>query len=448
MTMALSTGLVSGLDTAGLIDSLIAAERAPQAALRTRLTETKNAASAYRTVNTMFLAVTAAAEALLKPETWTATKATSSASSVAVSAGATTSTGALSFSVKTLAATHSAVSTTRWGSTSTPAGLTSISVQSLDGLSTKGTVTLDGTESLTAVAAKINKDSATLGVTAAVVQTNTNQYALQMTATKSGADASFSLGGGETFNPTTAGANAELKVGSTSSAYSVYSATNTFEGVMAGATLTVSKVEDSAVTVTVASDPDSVATRVQTLVDAVNSAAKQVKSSTSNAEGSVAALKGDYSVSSLTGRLLDAVAFAVGTAPSGGSPAKVGLKLGKDGLVEFDKDKFTTALKETPDLAKRMISGGTTPVVTGIAGRLLSVGKAASDETTGTLVNLAKGQDSRLDDLQDRIDAWDLRLAKRKETLQRQYTAMETALSSLQNQSTWLAGQINSLSAG
>ena len=39
-------------------------------------------------------------------------------------------------------------------------------------------------------------------------------------------------------------------------------------------------------------------------------------------------------------------------------------------------------------------------------------------------------------------EAW---TAKRKETLTRQFTAMETALSSLKNQSTWLAGQINSL---
>ncbi len=48
-------------------------------------------------------------------------------------------------------------------------------------------------------------------------------------------------------------------------------------------------------------------------------------------------------------------------------------------------------------------------------------------------------------DIKNRIEAWDLRLTKRKETLTRQFTAMETALSSLRNQSTWLAGQINSL---
>ena len=46
------------------------------------------------------------------------------------------------------------------------------------------------------------------------------------------------------------------------------------------------------------------------------------------------------------------------------------------------------------------------------------------------------------------VDAWDLRLVKRKETLTRQFTAMETALSSLRNQSTWLAGQINGLPSG
>jgi len=49
---------------------------------------------------------------------------------------------------------------------------------------------------------------------------------------------------------------------------------------------------------------------------------------------------------------------------------------------------------------------------------------------------------------QDRIAAWDVRLAKRKEMLNRQFTGMETALSSLRNQSTWLAGQINSLPSG
>jgi flagellar hook-associated protein 2 len=209
------------------------------------------------------------------------------------------------------------------------------------------------------------------------------------------------------------------------------------------------------VTVTVAEDRDAVAAKVQSLVDAVNSALSTVKTYTNNSKGSTAALKGDYSVSSLVGELLDAVSFAVG---SDGSPAKVGFELTKDGKITFDKAKFLAALEDDPALARRMVGGtaagpgadgvaGTADDVaaSGIAGRLLAVANRASDSATGSLVKLAEGQDTLIEDIQEKIDAWDLRLAKRKETLTRQFTAMETALSSLKNQSTWLAGQINGL---
>src|SRR3712207_9545788 len=86
MTMSLSTGLISGRDTGTLISQLIAAEGAPKTALEARIKTTQNAASAYRTVNTTFLAVSAAAETALAPGNWNPIKATSSTSSVAVTA--------------------------------------------------------------------------------------------------------------------------------------------------------------------------------------------------------------------------------------------------------------------------------------------------------------------------------------------------------------------------
>jgi flagellar hook-associated protein 2 len=208
--------------------------------------------------------------------------------------------------------------------------------------------------------------------------------------------------------------------------------------------------------VTVGSDPDAVAGKVQALVDAVNGAISNVKTYTNNTKGSTAALRGDYAVGQLAGQLLDAVSFAVGT---DGSPAQVGFQLTKDGKITFDKSKFLTALAADPAMAQRMVAGndvgagvdgvaGTSDDVaaTGIAGRLLGVARSASDSATGSLVKLAEGQDSLVKDITDRIAAWDLRLAKRKEMLTRQFSAMETALSSLKNQSTWLAGQLSSLS--
>ena len=71
-------GLVSGMDTTTIISGLMQTEAAPQTALKTRLSTTKTAASNYRTVNTTFAAVRAAAEALQKTDLWGAASACSS----------------------------------------------------------------------------------------------------------------------------------------------------------------------------------------------------------------------------------------------------------------------------------------------------------------------------------------------------------------------------------
>lgn len=437
-------GLISGMDTTALITGLIQAEAAPQAALKTRMSAAEKAASAYRTVNTTFLAVQSAAEAALKPEAFSATRATSSTPSVSISSAAGAVTGSLTFTVTETAATHSVVSSTRWSSATAAANLTTLDVRNADGSTSKGTIALDGTETLAEAAKKISGSE--LGLTASVVQVKPGEYALQVTAIKSGAEAGFRLDGAETFKATSAGRDAQLRIGTTADAYDVYSSTNTFDGVLPGATLTVTKKETDPVTVTVASNPEGVAGSVQKLVDAVNSALTQVKSYTSNTPGSTAALKGDFSVTRLAGELLNAVSYAVG---DDGSAFRLGLELSRDGKVTFDKEKFLAALDEDPAVAQRMIGGtpadGSTAAVPGIAERLLGVAQAASDSATGSLVKLAEGKDSVVKDIKDRIEAWDLRLAKRKEMLTRQFSAMETALSSLKNQSSWLAGQINSL---
>jgi flagellar hook-associated protein 2 len=81
----------------------------------------------------------------------------------------------------------------------------------------------------------------------------------------------------------------------------------------------------------------------------------------------------------------------------------------------------------------------------GIAAQLADLAKTASDATTGTLIMLAKSQDTEAKDLTARIADWDMRLALRKDSLTTQFTAMTTALSTLQNQSTWLTSQLASL---
>jgi flagellar capping protein FliD len=437
-------GLISGMDTTTLITQLLQAEAGPQTALKDRLSATKTAASAYRTVNSGFAAVRSAAEAALKADAWTPVKASSSSTNVAASASTGATPGSLTFSVEKLAAAHSVVNRNagNWTSATAAYGSASIEVFDKAGVSKGAAISLAPGATLADAAAAINASS--YGLSAAVVEVSPTEYVLQIASKTTGVDTEFSLTGSGTFGITTQAQSAELRIGTGPGAYNVSSATNTFASVMPGATFTVSAADPGVgVTVTVASNPDAVAAQVQTLVDAVNSALTTVKTYTNNAQGSTAALRGDYAVTQFSGQLLDAISFAVG---ADGSPSQLGFQLTKDGTVTFDKAKFLTALKDTPELAQRMVTGTDgPPAVEGIADRLLTVARTASDSATGSLVKLAEGQDSLVKDLRDRIEAWDLRLAKRKETLTRQFTAMETALSSLKNQSTWLAGQLNSL---
>jgi flagellar hook-associated protein 2 len=345
-----------------------------------------------------------------------------------------------------------------WTSSSSLYGASEIQVSDENNNPLTPKITIGGTGTLADAAAAINASSH--GLTASVVQINSGEAALRISAKETGLGSKFSLTGAGSFTINTAAADAKIDMGTTSPV-SVSSSTNTFDSVMDGVTFTVSKVDEVA-TLTVAADPNAVAAKVQTLVDAVNAAVKHTREYTANGPDSKAELNGDYAVGALAGRLLDAVSYAVVNPADGKkvSPATMGLQLSKDGKkVEFDKNVFLNALKADPTLAQLVVGGtaagigpdelpGTADDVatSGIAGRLLAVAKAASDSTTGSLVALSKGQESLIKGYKEQIEAWDVRLAKRKEMLTRQFTAMETALSSLRNQSTWLAGQINQLS--
>ena len=450
MTMSIG-GLVSGLDTSTLISQLLRAEAAPQTALKARLSATEAAASAYRSVNSRFDALRTAAEAVLKTDTWTAAKATSSASSVTATASAGAPTGSLTFDVKNTAAAHSLVSGGNWTATTDPYGMTSpIEVRDAAG-AVVGSITVGGSGTLADAVTAIN--DSTFGLSATAVKAADGKYRLQVTAEKTGAAAAFDLGTAGTFAVSTQGADARLTIGSGTSAYDVVSPTNTFTGVMSGVTFSVGKPE-TAVTVQVAGDPEVTATAMQALVDAANRALSEITAKTDPQGGSGAVLKGDSALRGLSSRVLDAASFAVG---GDGSPATIGLQLNKDGTIAFDKAKFTTALANDPALAQRLaaggpagpgpdgVSGNADDVVPGVAQRLLDMAKLASDSSTGTLTLLAKGRDGQAGNLQDQIEAWDLRLDRRREMLTRQFTAMETALGSLRNQSNWLAGQLASL---
>ncbi len=67
--------------------------------------------------------------------------------------------------------------------------------------------------------------------------------------------------------------------------------------------------------------------------------------------------------------------------------------------------------------------------------------------STGSIQRQRDSAKSQIDGYQDQIDSYDVRLQQRELTLRKQFTAMETALQTLQSQGNWMAQQISGLSA-
>jgi flagellar capping protein FliD len=459
-------GLISGLDTTTLVSQLVAAEALPQTRLKTQMSAAQAAADAYRAVNTKVDAVRTAAAALTADGLAAARTASSSATSVTASATSTAVPGSrLSFTVASLASTASFISATTWASTGTavrtptaPDGTALDSPWPLTitrpGGGTPTTVEPPAGATLAQTVSYINglKD---LGVRATAVNT-ADGYRLQLTSASSGEAGDFFVdpGAGADFTQVSIAKNAVLDLGSS---IKLSSSTNTFAEVMTGVSVTVTE-QGAAGVVEVAEDAKSVATKVRAFVDAVNSALSTIEKHGNSEKGSTAALKGDFQLRALTSQLLQSVSDVVSGA---GSPGAIGIELTRNGAVTFDESAFLAKLASDPDTVQRMLAGGpaipakaataTTPAVDqqpaadGLGLRLQELAKRLTNATTGTLTLLTQGRDALVKDFESRIADWDLRLATRKETLTRQFTAMETALSSLKNQSTWLAGQLGSL---
>ena len=450
------SGFVSGLDVPTIVSQLIASESQPQSQLKTQLSSVRADAAAYRDVNSKFSAVLSAAQNLSAASFGTGLTATSTDTSVVagVGTGATPGTS-ITFSVTQLAAARSEISSGTWSSATAPitdAGPSwPLTVLDASGNPVGTPITLPAGATLADAARAITNSP--YGLTAGVVQTGANQFKLQVASKSTGTANSFQLQGtGEatpdgSFTALSTAKDATLDLGG---GVTATSATNIFSNLLNGVSVTVSQPTGSGVptTVSVSTDTSKVVKQMQALVDAANAALQDVSNTTSTATGKVGVLAGDYGLQSLAQQLLMAVSDAVVTgtdangAPTSASPAQVGLQLDRDGNIVFDAAKFSTALATTPDLVKQLVAG--TTATPGIATRLATLAKSATDSVTGTLVTLANGQDSRAKDLQSQIDDWTLRLAQRQQDLTTQYSNLQSMLSTLQSQQSWLSSMLSS----
>ncbi|MEV0896858.1 flagellar filament capping protein FliD [Actinoplanes sp. NPDC049802] len=471
-------GLVSGLSTSSMITQLMKVEAAPQTKLKTKVETAETAIASYLSVNAKIKAVRSAAESMSSLPSWRSLKATSSSANVTATAvgGVSGMAGSLKFDVSSVARAQSSVleiSDTK-AEQAFPASVTiqpgtwspdadNDGVDEFTPVGNPVVVTIEeprtAAKLTSAVNSAVNADGVNLGIRAYTVSTTGDEGVLQFTGMKTGAANGFQISGLEGYgkngtDPKTASAkDAVLTVNPLStSEYKVTSSTNTFSALMPGVTLSVTK-EEPGVTVDATADTAAISAKFQALVDAANAALAEIKTQTAydpeTRKGSP--LTGDFTIRQMNQAVLSMVSNGLTytkTLPTDadndgekdtatvefGSLSQFGIGLDRDGLLTFNANEFNKSYADDP--------GKTQEAAMAFGSQFRSL----ADKQMKTVTGVVTGRKSEISSLTEQIDNWDVRLIARKAALQRQYAALETALGNMQNQSSWLSGQLSGLS--
>ena len=462
--MATSTqsisGLASGIDTATIIDQLMAIERQPQNRLKTQLSISDARKTVLSDIQTRLKNLQLAAQDLKSATLWvnTQTVDVNDPTKLAATRTAPAGTGAYTITASTLAC-----GAQKWYSFNSPNVDRTITYSNGD------TTTITAGSDIDAAAALINADSAAPVYASAVTDSTTgNQYLVlssKTTGATAGAFTASSTGG--MLNE-----DATRRIVSQDASYTVNgtartSATNTITDAVPGLTLTLKTTiaSTNAVTVNVGApgpDTTNVTAKMKAFVDQYNSTLdfirskldeKKVVNPQTTADQQKGLLNGDTMLEGILGQLRNAVSatyasgntsydemleLGVSTGAAVGSSA-----LNQDsikGKLVFDSAKFATALAADQTSVKNLISGASG------FGQALDNLLAPTLQAGGTWASRLSAEDATHKLLSDKIADMDVLLEQKQNTLKTQFTAMEAALQASQAQGQWLSGQLAALS--
>lgn len=443
----------SSIDVNTLVSQLVAAERKPlddQVARATsRVTTQISATSA------LLGALSTFQSSLNNLRTTTAFSARSTASSdpTIVTAGATTAAapGRYDIEVERLASAHQ-ISSTAFAQGSTQVVGTGTLTVSLG--STSFNVSIDAAHNTLAdIRTAINSATDNPGVTATIINASDGAH-LVLTSNKTGAASPiqvtqtgtldqlvYTSGNQANYTQLREAQDALVHVAGT---YTTTSATNVIEGVIEGVSLNLVSAEaGTTVSIDVTFDKNAAKEKVNAFVSAYNTLRGMLtKLGGYNATTKVAGpMLGDALLSGIDAeirRTLSDPVAAAGTTVQ--TLADIGVTTQSDGTLKVDSTKLESALNNNFDAVSRLF--GTED--TGVAARLY-------DQITDRLADGA-GIDVRNESLQAEQRALtkksadiDARMAILQQTYLKQFTTLDTLLSTLSSTSAFLSQQIESL---
>lgn len=424
-------GLASGLDTGSLITQLVSLERSSATALTTRQSDLNTQKSIVGSLSSSLATLGTAARAMdldseIRPRA--VTLSDSGKISVAVSANASAAVHDLR--VKQLATAQ--ITSSKVFDTATAGTLGSGGVDITVGASTKS-ITWDSTDTLDSIATKITGAGA--GVSASVLFDGT-KHRLVITASDTGLAAKPTfVDHGDGLDLSNA---ANIKIPATDSIVSidgidVTRSRNVISDALSGVTLTLNAphaVTDASTKATVALDQKALTDKVKAMVTAYNSvnAALHIQLDYNGTTKGSNTLFGDAALRQLQGSLATTMSREYG----GSNLGVLGLSRDKTGALTFDETKLSAALATDPEaLSKVFVGGGFATAISSMVETYTQSGTGILSSKSDSLMERHKALQGQIDRINKNADALQTRLEK-------QFAALEQAMSAFQSQSSYL----------
>ncbi len=437
-------GLASGLDVESIISSLTGIEQQPIQNLSSSKALVDQAVSTLGTFTSKLSALRSAAQALKDPKQFASFTASSTDTGVTASIFGAAASGSYDVSVSALAREQKTFTDPQSSST-TALGFAGSLTMTINGVVTN--VTVNATDSLADLAANINGSGGRAN--AAVIYDGTN-YRLQVRGLDTGAanaitfaENGFTLGLNSSSNQYQTAQDAALKV----DGVSITRPSNSIVGVIPGVTLALSNTTSSTAKVKVAADPAALQTKVNTFVSAYNAVIQmgQQTAGYGSTKAQNSELAGDSSIRSVLGRLSALLSAPInGTSGLYSSLGAVGLGSTKEGVLQLNASKLSTALSADPSAVAKLFVTDATQGATGIMDSFVAAINTMIDDPSSIvaarvtgLQTKSRGITKKVDELQARLDTYTTRLRA-------QFTAMDQAVSAYKASGNAITNFLNS----
>jgi flagellar hook-associated protein 2 len=295
------------------------------------------------------------------------------------------------------------------------------------------------------------------GIDAVVTGNATDGYKLEVSSTDPNTlkEFSISVSGGTTSN-----GYAALEFGDPNShtqdaalasividGVTIISPTNTFTDAIEGVALTIDDADAGATTtnLTVSLDEATLNGKMQAFVSGYNNVMSFITEQSALGDDAVGLLSGDSTLSMVKRRLQSLLTTRIAGNESISTLSGLGLETQKDGSLTLDNATLSDAIKNNLDDVVKLLAGegSGAPAVDGINSRFQEFLEDITSTTDGFLTARQKSYDNNIRRMVNDISRLELRLAKREETLNRQFMALETLVSTLNSQSDFLTQQID-----